>query len=105
MSADFCVIFVTCRSKKEADVIASSLLKKRLVVCANIISGVDSRFWWDGKIDRSKETLVIMKTRLNRFKRIEKEVKCLHSYDVPEIIAIPIVAGSRDYLGWINDTV
>ena len=78
-----------------------SLLKKRLAACANIVSGVDSSFWWAGKIDRAREVLVIMKTRRLNFRRIEKEVKRLHSYKVPEIIAIPIIAGSKEYLNWV----
>ena len=98
----FCIIFVTCQSRKEADRIASSLLNKRLIACANIVSGVDSKFWWNGKIDKAKEFLVILKSRRTAFKKIEKEVKRLHSYEVPEIIAIPIVAGSKEYLGWIG---
>jgi len=98
----FCIIFITCQSKREADKIASSLLEKRLTACANTISNVDSRFWWGGKIKRAREVLVIAKTRRGNFKRLEKEVKRLHSYVVPEIIAIPIIAGSEEYLGWID---
>ena len=98
----FCITFVTCQSKKEADRIASSLLNKRLIACANIISGVDSKFWWNGKIDTAKEFLVILKARCSSFKKIEKEIKRLHSYVVPEIIAIPIIAGSKEYLKWIG---
>ena len=97
-----CIALITCQSKKEADRIVSSLLKKRLAACANIISGVDSRFWWNGKIDQAREILVILKTKRGNFKKIEKETKRLHSYEVPEIIAIPIIAGSREYLGWIG---
>ena len=97
-----CIVLITCQSKKEADRIALSLLKKRLAACANIISGVNSRFWWNGKIDKAREVLVILKTRRSNFKKIEKETKRLHSYEVPEIIAIPIIAGSREYLGWIG---
>ena len=98
----FCIALVTCQSKKEAGSIASSLLNKRLIACANIVPGIDSRFWWNGKINTAKEFLVIIKARRSSFKKIEKEVKRLHSYVVPEIIAIPIIAGSKDYLGWIN---
>ena len=98
----FCITFVTCQSKKEADSIALSLLNKRLIACANIIAGIDSAFWWHGKIDNAKEALVIIKARRSNFKRIEKEVKRLHSYAVPEIIAVPIIAGSKEYLEWIG---
>ena len=98
----FCITFVTCQSKKEADSIASSLLNKRLVACANIVSGIDSKFWWTGKINKAREVLVILKARRADFKKIEKEVKRLHSYEVPEIIAIPIAAGSDEYLRWVK---
>ena len=99
----FLQVFVTCQSKKEADSIASSLLNKRLIACANIVPGVKSKFWWNGKIDTAKEFLVILKAERRSFKKIEKEVKRLHSYEVPEIIAIPIIAGSKEYLGWIEE--
>ena len=101
----FCVIFVTCQSRKEADSIASSLLNKRLIACANIIPGVESKFWWNGRINSAKEFLVILKAGRSSFKKIENEVRRLHSYEVPEIIAIPIVAGSEEYLKWINEYV
>jgi periplasmic divalent cation tolerance protein len=63
---------------------------------------VHSAFWWNGKIDKAKEVLLIIKTRRNNFKKIEKEVKRLHSYAVPEIIAVPIITGSKEYLRWIE---
>lgn len=78
-----------------------SILKKRLAACANIVSGVDSRFWWKGRLDRAKEALIMFKTVAKNFKKIEKEIKRLHSYEVPEIIAVPIMAGSKSYLNWI----
>jgi periplasmic divalent cation tolerance protein len=93
---------VMCASKKEARAIAGSLLKKKLVACANIIGAVSSEFWWRGKIDKAAETLLLMKTVKSNFRRIESEVKRLHSYEVPEIIALPVIAGSEDYLGWIR---
>ena len=106
ISCNFCILLVTCQSKKEANHIASSLLNKRLIACANIISDVNSKFWWNQKIDTAKEFLIILKARCKSFKKIEKEVKRLHSYKVPEIIAIPIIAGSKEYLGWIdNNTI
>ncbi|MFA5146315.1 MAG: divalent-cation tolerance protein CutA [Candidatus Omnitrophota bacterium] len=98
------IILVTCGSMKEADTVASSLLKKRLAACANIIDGVRSRFWWQGKVDSADEVLVLFKAPAGNFRAIEKEVKRLHSYDVPEIIAIPITAGSREYLNWIDES-
>ncbi|MBU0604715.1 MAG: divalent-cation tolerance protein CutA [Candidatus Omnitrophica bacterium] len=105
MSNNYIVIFVTCPSKREADSIAGSLLKKRFVACANIINKVESKFWWNGKIDKACETLIVLKTAGNKFKAVEKEVRRLHSYEVPEIIAIPILALSEDYGRWIRDSV
>ena len=68
------------------------------------MDGIESRFWWKGKIDRANETLLIVKTKKANFKKIEAEVKKMHSYEVPEIIAVPIAAGSKDYLDWIEDS-
>jgi periplasmic divalent cation tolerance protein len=103
--AGFVVIFVTCPSRKEAKAIAGSLIRKRLVACANFAGGIESLFWWKGKIDKAKEVLVMMKARRKDFKAVEREVKRLHSYDVPEIIALPIACGSMEYLGWIEENV
>lgn len=99
---DFCIVLITCGSKSEADGIVESLLKKRLIACGNIISGIESRFRWKGKIDKAKEVLAILKTRRKNFKRIEEEAKRIHSYEVPEIIAIPIVTGNEEYMKWLK---
>ena len=105
MDENFVIIIVTCCSKKEAQKIAACILKKKLAACANIISGVCSKFWWNGRIDSAKETILMIKTLRSRFKKIEVAVKSLHSYEVPEIIAIPILSGSRDYLNWIDESI
>lgn len=102
MADRFVIILATCSSKQEADRIAASILKKRLAACGNIVGGIRSRFWWKGRIDSANEVLLILKTRAANFKEIEKEIKRIHSYEVPEIIALPIVAGSKEYLGWIK---
>lgn len=105
MNNNFVVIFVTFGSKREAESAAGSLLKKRLVACASIIGKVGSKFWWNGRIDSASETLAIFKTSRYNFRAVEKEVKRLHSYEVPEIIAVPIVALSKDYRRWLKDSV
>jgi len=105
MENKFITIFVTCGSVKEAGRIGDLLLSKRLVACVNIIPGIESKFRWKGKVDKAVEVLVMMKTRSSNFAGIEKEVKRLHNYEVPEIIALPIVAGSKDYLKWISASV
>ena len=98
----YCVILVTASSPAEARRIGRALLKKRLVACVNMLPGVESQYWWQGKIERSRECLMMMKTRRGRFAAIERAVKQLHSYSVPEIIAVPLVAGQRDYLRWMD---
>ena len=99
---DFIVIFVTASSEEEAKKIAQSLVEKRLAACVNIIKDVQSVFRWKGKILDEKELLLIIKTRKKLYKNVEEEVKNLHAYEVPEIIALPIISGSKDYLYWID---
>ena len=99
------IIFVTTANKEEAEKIAKGLLEKKLVACVNIIDGVNSFFWWEGKIDQAKETLLIIKSNKKKFDRIQDIVKSLHSYQVPEIIAMPIVEGNNDYLNWIDESL
>jgi periplasmic divalent cation tolerance protein len=98
------VILVTCGSEEEAVKIANSLVEERLAACANIISPVRSIYRWEGKIWDEKEWLLIMKTQKKRFEDLEKKVKSLHSYSVPEIVAFPIVEGSASYLKWLEET-
>lgn len=105
MKKDYIAIFVTCPSRKEAARIIDPLLKTRLVACANIISGIESKFWWSGRIETAKEILVILKTKNKNFNKVEKEVRRMHSYEVPEVIALPIIAGSAAYLKWIDDSI
>ena len=99
------VVFVTAGSKKEAQKIASGLIKKKLAACVNIIDKIDSVFFWEGKVQKSKESLLIIKSTEAKFPRIAKAVKSLHSYDVPEIIALPVIAGHKPYLRWIDESV
>ena len=98
------MVFITTANKKEAERISRVLLDERLIACANIVGGVDSRFWWKGKKEKARECLLIAKTRKSLFKKLIKVVKKEHSYDVPEIIAIPIIAGYEPYLDWLKDT-
>ncbi len=96
------IVLVTCPNMRSAGKISDMLLKKRLAACTNTVPGIESRFRWKGKARKSKEVLMIIKTRKSLVKRVEKAVKESHSYEVPEIIAIPIVSGSHEYLNWIN---
>ncbi|MFH0931321.1 MAG: divalent-cation tolerance protein CutA [Candidatus Zixiibacteriota bacterium] len=99
---DFIVILVTASSEEEAKKIAQSLVEKRLAACVNIIKDVQSVFRWKGKISDEKELLLIIKTRKKLYKNVEEVIKTLHAYEVPEIIALPIISGSKDYLYWID---
>jgi len=98
------VIFITAANKKEAKKIAQQLVKSKLVACVNIIEGIKSLFRWKGKVDLAKEVLLVVKSRKEKLAKIIKLVKSLHSYEVPEIIALPIVGGYKPYLNWINDS-
>jgi periplasmic divalent cation tolerance protein len=95
---------ITCASITEARRIGRSAVEKRLAACANIVPGVESIYWWKGKVERAREVLVVMKTTAARMAALEKEVKRIHSYEVPEFIVLPIVAGSREYLRWIGES-
>lgn len=98
------VIFVTIANKKEAEKIASVLVKEKLAACVNIMENVHSLFWWQGRVDMACEALLIVKTRKALLSKLIKKVKSLHSYEVPEIIALPIIAGNKEYLRWINES-
>lgn len=103
---DKVVVLVTCGSAKEARRIATALVEGKLAACVNIIDArVQSIYRWKGKVESAKEFLLVVKTSRRRLAALQKKIEQLHSYDVPEIIALPIVAGSRGYLAWIGDSV
>jgi len=98
----YVVVLVTAKDKKEAQKIAAGLIKRKLAACVNMVDKVGSMFFWAGRIDRSKESLLMIKSKKEKLPKIIKLVKSLHSYEVPEIIAIPIIAGDKPYLRWID---
>lgn len=100
---DYLVVFITTGNAAEAERIADVLVSSRKAACVNILPHVDSRFWWQGKIDSADEALLIVKTKAALLDEIIKLVKENHSYEVPEIVALPIVGGNRDYLKWIDN--
>jgi periplasmic divalent cation tolerance protein len=102
MNQKFIVVLVTTSGKEEAEKIARQLLDEKLIACANIISSVSSLFRWSGKIESAEEYIVLMKTRLDLFEKLEKTIKLVHSYQVPEIIALPIIKGSKQYMEWLD---
>lgn len=98
----YIIIFVTASSKKEAAAISKKLIKNKLAACVNIIDKIKSLFWWKGKIDTAGEALLVIKTKKSKLTKIIGLISSMHSYDVPEIIAIPVIAGSSSYLRWID---
>jgi len=98
---DLVFVFVTCCSPEEAETIGNLLVAKRLAACVNVIPEIKSIFFWEKKISKEKEVLLIAKTRKELFNSVEREVKRVHSYDLPEIIALPVLTGSKEYLEWI----
>lgn len=103
---DKIVVLVTCGSVKEARRIARALVEHRLAACVNTLQApVESVYRWKGRIESAKEILLIAKTSRKRFAAVQAEVRRLHSYSVPEIVALPIERGSRDYLAWIAASV
>ena len=107
MKADarYRIVLVTCASIAEARKIAEHVVEQKLAACANIVPGVESIYRWKGKVERAKEVLLVIKTTVARLRKLEGEVKRLHSYDLPEFAAVPIVAGSQQYLEWLGKSV
>lgn len=101
MTTGSLVVFVTAPSAKEARTLGRILVEKRLAACVNVFPSLHSIFTWKGKLRKQAEVLMVIKTTGRRYPRLEREVKARHSYTVPEIIAIPIVRGSKAYLDWV----
>lgn len=100
------VVLVTCGSVGEARKIGRALVEERLAACVNISqSPIESIYRWKGRVDTAPEFLMTIKTVTERFSALEERIKKLHSYDVPEIIALPVAKGSRQYLSWLTDSV
>jgi len=102
MKEKYIQILTTVEKKKDAEKIAKIIAEKRLAGCIQIIGPITSTYWWEGKLEKSKEYLLAIKTRKELYKEVEKEIKKVHPYKVPEIIAIPIIEGSEEYLKWLS---
>ena len=99
------VVLITTATEDEARRIAEILVKQRKAACVNIVPEVNSLFWWQGKLDSARECLLIVKTKTFVLPKVVEIVKEVHSYEVPEIIALPIISGNEDYLKWLDTTV
>ena len=100
--SDYSVVFMTASSHEEAENIAGNLVSHKLAACVNILPNIKSFYWWDDKVCKDDELLLVAKIKTSLFKDLEKAVKKLHSYDVPEIILLPIENGSNAYLQWME---
>ncbi|MFC1804576.1 divalent-cation tolerance protein CutA [Candidatus Omnitrophota bacterium] len=99
------VILVTCPNKKQARDIARALVESRLAACVNIAASVESIFRWQGKVTKANEALLIIKTKESKLAHLTRMIKNMHKYEVPEIIALPVTAGYKPYLAWIDESL
>ena len=97
------LVLITTATREEADRIARGLVEQRLAACVSIVPQVRSFFWWENKLSEEEEVLLMMKTRRSHLRQLIVQVKAIHSYSVPEIIALPIVEGSTSYLEWVDE--
>jgi periplasmic divalent cation tolerance protein len=102
---DKIVVLATCGNPKQAEELSKSLVEKRLAACVNSLAGMTSWYWWENKLTRDQEILLVIKSSRAKFAELEKEIYRLHSYAVPEVIALPIVEGSENYLNWIDESL
>lgn len=105
MKTDHLVVLCSCPTMHDADAISTALLEERLAACVSRVPGIRSMYRWDGKAQRDDEVMLIIKTAAGTFERLEQAIRALHPHDVPEIIGLPIIAGSRRYLDWIDESV
>jgi periplasmic divalent cation tolerance protein len=102
-AASFAIVLVTAPDAKVARRLARAALESRLAACANLVPAIESHYWWEGKIQRGKEVLIIFKTLRRRLPPLEKLILELHPYDTPELLVLTLSAGSKRYLGWLAD--
>ncbi len=104
MAGKYYVVFITCPEDKGEE-IANFIVENKLGACVNIVDGVKSVYWWQGNIEKDKESLLVVKTSKEKFPQLVERVKEVHPYTVPEIIALPIEVGNEDYLKWIDESL
>ena len=102
---DAIVVFMTAANGEEATRLAEMLVGAHLAACVQILPEMESVYRWQGKIERQSEVLLIAKTTRGKFADLEREVRALHSYETPEIVAVPIVIGSQPYLDWLSESL
>lgn len=103
--SDAIAVFITAGNAEEARRIAQQLVESCLAACVQILPEIESTYRWNGEIQREKELLILAKTTADNFAALEKSVRAIHSYETPEIVAVPVAAGSSSYLDWLNENV
>ena len=98
-------IYTTTENKDDAGMIAQTVVKKKLAACAQVVGPITSTYWWEGAIEEAEEWFCIMKSRKDLYDKLEQAILDVHSYEVPEIVAVPIVSGSQSYLRWLDKEV
>lgn len=101
MSESF--VYMTCETKQEAEAIGTVLVERRLAACVNILPGMQSMYWWEGKVEKAQEVVLIAKTKANLVDELTQAVKAAHGYDVPCVASLPINGGNEDFLAWIRE--
>lgn len=104
MSEEVLVVFSTVPSSEEGIGIGRRLVEERLAACVNVLPGARSIYRWQGRLEQSDEALLLIKTRRDRYPALERRIQALHSYTVPEVVAVPVAAGSPAYLDWVRES-
>jgi len=102
---EYIEVHTTLETQEDARKIARRLVEKRLVACAQVLGPISSTYWWKGEIQEEQEWLCTMKSKRALYPRIENEIRAIHPYEEPEILATPVVEGSKSYLDWVDDQV
>ena len=105
MKAEYLVVLCTCPTAGDAEAVATALLEQRLAACVNRVHDVRSIYRWQGRVEHDDEVLLVIKTSARHYDRLERAIAAVHPHDVPEIVGLPIVAGSRAYLNWVEESV
>jgi periplasmic divalent cation tolerance protein len=102
---EYIQVVTTIDKKENAQNIARGIIEKRLAACVQIIGPITSTYWWNDNIEESEEWLIVMKSRKGLYKELDKKIRDTHPYEVPEIMALPVIEGNRSYLDWIDKEV
>ena len=103
--AEYIQHFTTTESRDDAEMISREVVEKRLAACAQVLGPITSTYWWKEEVEKTEEWLCIMKSRRDLFNALEETIKAIHPYEVPEIVAVPIVLGSPSYLEWLGQEI